>query len=210
LERVFKVNLAKNYYDILGISKNASADEVKVAFRRMALKHHPDKGGGAEAEEKFKEINEAYQVLSDPQKRSMYDQFGTADGPHFGGGGQGGFGGFNQGDFDFSGGFGFGGGLGDIFEGIFGQAMAHLQVQAEISVAQAVLGDNLHFKIDGKDIELPIPAGTQDGQSFKIRGKGRAYRGGVGDLIVSVRVKIPRNLSREQRELFEQLRRLDR
>jgi len=203
----------KDYYAILGISKTASPEEIKAAYRRMAIKHHPDKGGGAGAEAKFKEINEAYQVLSDPQKRSMYDQFGSAEGPNFSqsGGQGGGFGGFNTGDFDFSsGGFGFGGGLNDIFEGIFGQAMSQLQVQAEISIAQAVLGDKLRFNIDGKEVELSVPAGTSDGQSFRIRGKGRAYRGGVGDLIVSVKVKVPRHLSREQRELYEQLRRLDR
>lgn len=199
----------KNYYDILGVSKDATPDQIKQAYRRLAMKHHPDKGGGSEAEVKFKEINEAYQVLSDPKKKSMYDQFGSADGPQFGGGAQtGGFSDFGFGNFDFSSGFGFGGGLGDIFEGLFGQAMAQLQVQIEISIPQAVLGDNIKFNIDGKQIELNIPAGTQEGQQFQLRGKGRAYKGGVGDLIVSVHVKMPRHLSREQRDLYEQLKRM--
>ncbi len=89
--------MAKDYYEILGVSKNASDDEIKKAYRRLAHKYHPDKAGGEEA--KFKEINEAYQVLSDKQKRSHYDQFGTT----FEQAQQaGGFGGFN--DFrDFSG-----------------------------------------------------------------------------------------------------------
>lgn len=103
--------MSKNYYDILGIQKGASKDEIKKAYRKLAHQHHPDKGGGDE--EKFKEINEAYQVLSDDAKRQQYDQFGSA----FGGGqqgnpfGGGGFG-FGQQGVDFD--------IGDIFEQFFG------------------------------------------------------------------------------------------
>ena len=101
--------MAKDYYEILGINKDASEEEIKKAFRKLAIQYHPDKNqGNKEAEEKFKEVNEAYQVLSDPDKRAKYDRFGTAD---FNG--QGGFnGGF--GDFQDMGGFG------DIFDTIFG------------------------------------------------------------------------------------------
>jgi molecular chaperone DnaJ len=121
----------KDYYKILGVEKGASADDIKKAYRKLAHQHHPDKSGGDEA--KFKEINEAYQVLSDQSKRSNYDRFGTADGA------QGGFGGFGQGGGGFGGGFGQGfegfqngggfpggvqwegdmGDLGDMFENIF-------------------------------------------------------------------------------------------
>ena len=102
---------SKDYYEILGLKKGASDDEIKRAFRKLAVKYHPDKNqGNKEAEEKFKEINEAYQVLSDPQKKSNYDRFGSADGAGFGGGG------FSGGGFDFSG----MGGFGDIFETFFG------------------------------------------------------------------------------------------
>jgi molecular chaperone DnaJ len=110
--------MAKNYYDILGIEKGASDDEIKKAYRKLAHQHHPDKQGGDEA--KFKEINEAYQVLSDKEKRSQYDQFGST----FEGAGAGGASGF--GGFDFSGfgngqgGFNFEGDLGDLFGDIFG------------------------------------------------------------------------------------------
>lgn len=99
----------KDYYEVLGLEKGASEDEIKKAFRKMAIKYHPDKNqGDKEAEEKFKEINEAYQVLSDPQKKAQYDQFGTTD---FNSGG----GGYS--DFGDMGGFGD---LGDIFGSFFG------------------------------------------------------------------------------------------
>ena len=68
----------KDYYEILGVSRKASQDEIKKAFRKYALKYHPDRNKSSEAQEKFKEINEAYQVLSDPEKRSIYDQYGHA------------------------------------------------------------------------------------------------------------------------------------
>ncbi|MGL5380834.1 molecular chaperone DnaJ [Clostridium sp.] len=101
----------KDYYASLGIEKGASDDEIKKAFRKLAIKYHPDKNqGNKEAEDKFKEINEAYQVLSDPEKKARYDQYGTADfdGSGFGAGGFGGF------DFSDMGGFG------DIFDSFFG------------------------------------------------------------------------------------------
>ncbi len=113
--------MSKDYYQTLGVNKTASKDEIKKAFHKLAHSHHPDKNGGDD--KKFKEVNEAYQTLSDDSKRSQYDRFG-ADGPQFGGGQQGGgFGGF--GGFDPSG-FGQGGvefdmgDLGDIFGDFFG------------------------------------------------------------------------------------------
>jgi len=107
--------MAKDYYNILGVSKGASKDEVKKAFHKLAHKYHPDKKDGDES--KFKEVNEAYQVLSDDQKRAQYDQFGS-DGPQMGGGGQG-FGGFDFSGFQQgNGGFEFD--LGDMFGDLFG------------------------------------------------------------------------------------------
>jgi molecular chaperone DnaJ len=100
----------KDFYEVLGLQKGASDEEIKKAFRKLAIKYHPDKNQGhKEAEEKFKEINEAYQVLSDPEKKARYDQYGDAD---FGGGG----GGYGAEGFDFS---DFGG-FGDIFDSFFG------------------------------------------------------------------------------------------
>ena len=108
----------RDYYEVLGIDKKASADEIKKAYRKSAMKYHPDRNpGDKEAEEKFKEIGEAYEVLSDEGKRSRYDQFGFAGvDPNYGAG-AGGYGGFNGGGF---GGFGDFGDLGDIFGEFFG------------------------------------------------------------------------------------------
>jgi molecular chaperone DnaJ len=132
----------KNYYDILGVSKDASPDDIKSAYRRLAKKYHPDVNKEPDAAEKFKEVNEAYECLSDPNKKSNYDQFGSASGPQgFGGFGNGGFSGFG----DFS-------DLGDIFSNIFGgfgggastrnmgARGEDLQVQMNLSFEEAVFG----------------------------------------------------------------------
>jgi len=217
--------MAKDYYQILGVSKNASQDEIKRAYRKLAHQYHPDKNSSHADGARFKEINEAYQVLSDEQKRGQYDQFGTVGGP-------GGFDGFGQNadGFDFRdfGGFGqqsrgfsaqggpasgwsfnFGGGLGDIFEDFFGSAFSQVQTQVEIPLTAALLGEklNLHTSQD-ETFTLDIPPGTQDGTSFRFRGKGgQDRRGRRGDLIITIRVRIPRRLSRKQKELLEELKR---
>ena len=112
----------RDYYEVLGVSKDASADEIKKAFRRLAVQHHPDKEGGDES--KFKEINEAYEVLKDNEKRQRYDQFGHAGVGGAGGPGGGGAYDFSGSGFNFNGqniNFDFGdGGLGDIFSSFFG------------------------------------------------------------------------------------------
>lgn len=128
----------KNFYDILGIQKGASEDEIKKAYRKLAMQYHPDRNqGNKEAEEKFKDINEAYQVLSDPQKKAQYDQFGTTD---FNGAG-------GAGGFDFSG----MGGFEDIFDSFFGgfssqrrkngpERGADLEYTVSLSFEEAVFG----------------------------------------------------------------------
>ena len=142
--------MAKDYYDILGVNKNSSDDEIKKAYRKLAHKFHPDKQGGDA--EKFKEINAAYQVLSDKSKRSQYDQFGQTFDQRGGGGQPGGqgFGGFDFNGFS-QGGQGFGEGFEDIFSDIFGggfggsrqaasRAGRDIQIDVEINFEEMVSG----------------------------------------------------------------------
>lgn len=192
--------MAEDYYGLLGIKRGASEDEIKKAFRKKAHELHPDKGGDAE---KFKKVNEAYQVLSDKEKRRHYDTFGTT-----GAQGAGGFGGFGGHHSDQGGYGGFGGGLGDIFSDMFSAALSHVQAEVQISIPQAVLGDSIDLRLEHDHLKLEIPPGTQDGQGFVFRGKGRSYRGGHGDLTIVVRVITPRRLTKRQRELYEELKKI--
>lgn len=198
----------KDYYEILGVAKSASQEEIKRAYRKLAHQHHPDKGGDAS---KFKVINEAYQVLSDVDKRSQYDRFGQAGG-NFGPTGDGGAG--NSGNFgDFENGFGFsfgGGGLGDLFGDLFANAFATVQAEVKITPAQAILGDEIKVKLQNEDIAFAMPAGTQDGTQFRFKGKGAQTRkGGRGDLILVVKIEMPKHPSREEKELYRKLRDLE-
>ncbi len=347
----------RDYYDILGVPKNASDDDLKKAFRKLAFQYHPDRNKESGAEEKFKEINEAYQVLSDPEKRSQYDRFGHAglSGSASGGDGFGGFSGFGDIFDSFFGGSGFGGSTrnrnsarrgGDLqvtmtvefeeavfgtekdFEvnrietcskcrgsksepgstvancgtcggsgqvrkaqqSVFGQFVQvadcgacrgqgkvvsnpcgkcrgqgrervnrklavtippgieedtqirltnegehgvnggppgdlyigfkvkghkhflregiNIRYQLPINIAQASLGSLVYVPtLDGR-VELNVPAGTQPGQVFRMKGKGVAQLQGNrrGDQLVTIDVKVPKKLSKEQKILLEQLR----
>ena len=202
----------RDYYEVLGVSKNASDDEIKKAYRKLAVKYHPDKNpGDKEAEAKFKEINEAHDVLSDKQKRARYDQFG-----HAGVGGAGGnpfSGGGNPfgGGFDFNGqtfNFDFGaGGFDDILGSIFGfggarraRRGADYQTTVTLTFEEAIFGTNKTVTVESKDLKVKIPAGIDDGMSVRLRGRGGpAPEGGTepGDLYVRVRVKPHKHLTRE-------------
>ena len=196
---------SKSYYDILGVSKSASQDEIKKAFRKLAQKYHPDAGGD---EDKFKEINEAYAVLSDPEKKAQYDRFGTVG--DFGAGGNpfAGYGGGNP----------FGGGAGgfnwsDIFgnmangEGAFGSnwdfrvnnASAKgkdLQASIQLSFQEAFAGCSKKVSIripstgETETVTVNIPAGAMDGGKMRFKGKGEHGAGGGprGDLVVVTRL----------------------
>lgn len=197
--------MSKDHYQTLGISKNATTDEIKKAYRKLALQYHPDRGGDKETETKFKEVNEAYQILSDPQKRKAYDQFGDAA---FRGGndqsyGQG-FGGFDFSGFSSGQGQGFAGfgGLGDIFEDFFGQSLSQVQAELKITPAQAVLGDKIELEVGGEKISFAIPAGVQNGTSFRFPQKGKRYKNGRGDLILTINIEIPSHLTKEQKEAW--------
>lgn len=180
--------MAKDYYDILGVAKGATEDELKKAYRRLARKYHPDVNKEAGAEEQFKEVQKAYDVLSDSTKRQQYDQFGEAA---FQGGGPGGYGGGFGG---FSGGFGEDmGGFSDIFESFFGGSMGGSGRRQSANGPQA--GDDIRYDlnvdfevaINGKEFTLEIPqlatcskcegtgsrAGTKPSTCGKCGGSGR-------------------------------------
>ncbi len=207
----------RDYYEVLGLSKGASADEIKRAFRKQAVKLHPDKETGDEA--KFKELNEAYEVLSNEQKRQAYDQFGHAAGADQAGGGAAGgnpFGGAGGGNpfgdgvqFDFSG-FG-GGGMGDIFDMFFRGAQNQrrdVEIAITLDFMEAARGTTKELSLrvaDHKsggrkqeDVKIKIPAGIDDGQSIKMAGKGEVNaQGERGDLYVHVRVRPHKTLQRD-------------
>ena len=273
----------KDYYDILGVSKDASDDEIKHAYRKLSKKWHPDINKAPDAEAKFKEINEAYETLSDPQKRANYDQYGSADGAGagFGGGGQGGgFGNFGG----SAGGFGFD----DIFSQFFGggqqradpsapQQGRDLQYQMILEFEEAIFGKKTVIKYNreaqcqtcggtgakpgtspvtcsncggrgyittetntplgrmqsrqvcpvchgtGKEIkekcptcggsgktderyelEVNVPAGIDDGQQMRLQGQGEAGDNGgpYGDLYIVFRVKPSKDFTRDGATIY--------
>ena len=148
--------MPKDFYKILGVEKGASEDDIKRSFRKLAHQHHPDKAGGNT--QKFKEINEAYQILSDKQKRAQYDRFGSSafEGGHGGGQGFGGFGGAEG--FDFSNMEGMDG-VGDIFEAFFGGSRgghsrkrdyrgADIEINKDITLEESYRGDTMNLRYD--------------------------------------------------------------
>ncbi|MEK7693145.1 MAG: molecular chaperone DnaJ [Chloroflexota bacterium] len=169
----------QDYYDVLGVARNAGADELKKAFRRLAMRFHPDRNQEAGAEAKFKEVNEAYEVLSDPEKRAMYDRFGHAAT-------QGGADGFARG-FE---GFGFGG-LGDIFDAFFGGAQSRTQrgpargadARRSLTLAfeEAVFGAEKEFEVQSAELcsvcnGMRAEPGTEPERCTQCGGSGEVRR----------------------------------
>ena len=199
--------MAKDYYKVLGVGKDASAEDIKKAFRKIAMQYHPDRNSAPEAEDKFKEANEAYAVLSDPEKRKQYDMFG-ADGfgqryssedifsnfdfrtifEDMGFGGQGGGAGGQRG-FDFNSLFGNAGrrggprggaGQGRGFNPFAGQQMQGSDAEAEITVTfhEAFHGGERGVIVQGEEVRVRIPRGVRSGTRLRVRGKGHAGPGG--------------------------------
>ena len=196
-----------NYYELLGVKKDATADEVKKAFRKLARKHHPDAGGD---EEKFKQINEAYEVLSDTEKRAQYDQYGQYFGggmppggagggwPSGGvGGGRGGYQSVNVGDL---------GDLGDLFGSVFGgggfgggyggrpqphRGQDH-EAKLDLTFGEAFSGTSKSMRSgSGTSVSVTVPAGATDGGKLRFKGKGGAGANGgpAGDLYVTTHIR---------------------
>lgn len=207
--------LEKDFYSVLGVPKDADAATIKKAYRKLARQEHPDHNpGDAKAEARFKDVGEAYAVLSDPEQRGQYDQLrAMAGGPRFTAGGRGG-----AGFEDVFGGM-FGGGAGqpggrvrytnapggaagfeDLLGGLFGNAGgaggfgpqqgADLATSATLPFRQAVEGSTVSLSVEGRTVNARIPAGVRDGQKIRLRGKGRPGAGGgpAGDLVITVRV----------------------
>ncbi|CAM9149438.1 molecular chaperone DnaJ [Mycoplasma todarodis] len=133
----------KDYYEVLGVTKSATQQEIKRAFRKLAMKYHPDRNKAEDAEDKFKEINEAYEILSDEEKRSQYDQFGHAA--------------FEQGGMGSGGGFGGFGGFGDIFGDIFGGGSSRRRGPTKGENYQASVSVDFMDSILGSTIERTLP-----------------------------------------------------
>lgn len=208
----------KDYYEILGISKSASQDDIKKAYRKLAMKYHPDHNAGDKnAEEKFKEITEANEVLSDPEKRKKYDTLG-ANWKQYQSAGSGfdnfysQFGGGNRGgqSYEFSGNindlFGNVSGFSDFFESFFGggssfgrsrrgQASqrkgADYEATLYITLEEAFDGNTKLVSVGGKKIKININPGTRDGKKLRLKGLGQvgSNGGAKGDLYLTVKIE---------------------
>ena len=213
--------MSKSLYETLEVSENATASEIKKAYRALAKKYHPDVNKTPQAEEKFKEINAAYEVLSDEQKKSQYDMYGDsmfggqnfhdfAQGQGAGvdindilrqmfGGGAGGF----QGDFggaEFGGqGFGAGG-----FGGGFGTPDLDVSANLTIDFNTSILGGTKNISLNGESFDIKIPEGISNGQKIRAKGKGKQAQGFPrGDLIITLNVQESDEYEREGDDLVK-------
>jgi curved DNA-binding protein len=204
----------KDYYKVLGVDKNASQDEIKKAYRKLALKYHPDKNpGDKKAEEKFKELSEANEVLSDPEKRKKYDTLGADwkqyEHAGFNGAGRGGGQPGGQSYYEYNGNaedlFG-GSGFSDFFNSFFGGGASHqgggfsgfqqdvpgrnIEGEATITLQEAFTGTERIIDLGTEKLKVKIKPGAYDGLVLKSKGKGMKGRSGkAGDLYITVRVQ---------------------
>ena len=209
--------MAKSLYETLGLSDNASESEIKKAYRKLARQYHPDVNKDPSAEEKFKEINAAYEVLSDKEKKAQYDMHGDNM-----------FGGQNFHDFSrsqggsadldeilrqmFSGGAGgfsgFGGG-GSPFGGGFSsqqqRQQPNLDIQTSVTIpfSTSILGGSHSVSVNGERFDIKIPAGVKTGEKMRVKGKGHAQGGMAGDLFLKIVVASNPDYVREGDDLVK-------
>jgi len=206
--------MSKSLYETLGVSESATADEIKKAYRKLARKYHPDINKEESAVEKFKEINAAYEVLSDAGKKAQYDQYGDQmfGGQNFhdfarGQGGNvdldeilrqmfGGGGGFSSGGFGGAGQGGFGG---------FGGMNLDMQVQITVPFLISVLGGKHKVSANAQSFDIKIPAGIKSGETMRVRGKGKSHGGQVGDLLIKVEVATSDTYERKGDNLYKNI-----
>ncbi|WP_154479293.1 DnaJ C-terminal domain-containing protein [Helicobacter pylori] len=206
--------MSKSLYQTLNVSENASQDEIKKSYRRLARQYHPDLNKTKEAEEKFKEINAAYEILSDEEKRRQYDQFGDNM-----------FGGQNFSDFARS--RSTSEDLDDILSSIFGRGgfsqrfsqnsqgfsgfnfsnFAHedLDITAtlNVSVLDTLLGNKKQVSINNETFSLKIPIGVEEGEKIRVRNKGKMGRTGRGDLLLQIHIEEDEIYRREKDDIIQ-------
>ncbi|RVZ16135.1 J domain-containing protein [Helicobacter pylori] len=204
----------KSLYQTLNVSENASQDEIKKSYRRLARQYHPDLNKTKEAEEKFKEINAAYEILSDEEKRRQYDQFGDNM-----------FGGQNFSDFARS--RSASEDLDDILSSIFGRggfsqrfsqnsqgfsgfnfsnfAPENLDMTAtlNVSVLDTLLGNKKQVSINNETFSLKIPIGVEEGEKIRVRNKGKTGRTGRGDLLLEIHIEEDEMYRREKDDIIQ-------
>lgn len=201
----------RDYYEVLGVPRGAGEEEIRSAYRKLAREYHPDVNKDPGAEDRFKEVSEAYEVLRDPEKRAKYDRLGAnwKTGEDVSGAS-----GFAGGDGQ---GFGDGAGFSDFFESFFGGRRGasagfegfsmrggDQEATIEVTLEEAARGGKQKISLaDGRDFEVRIPAGVRDGQKIRLAGQGGEGAGGgpAGDLYLRVRIKRHPRFRREDDDL---------
>jgi curved DNA-binding protein len=209
--------MAKSLYDTLEIPEGASEAEIKKAYRKLARQYHPDVNKDAKAEDKFKEINAAYEILSDKEKKQQYDRHGDSM-----------FGGQNFHDFSrshsgagnadldeilrsmfsgggggFSGGFGGGGFGGGGFGGQRQEPNLDIETKVTIPFSVSILGGSHSVSVNGERFDIKIPAGVKNGEKMRVKGKGHAQGGRAGDLFLKITVASNPEYEREEDDLVK-------